>query len=231
MAIEPEELYRQRFADVSQRKRAAMWDVLCRVVLQRFIRPTDTVVDLGAGFCEFINTIRCARKFAVDTNPAVRRYASPDVAVVVGEIPAVLDQLKDESADAVFCSNFFEHLRDKEAVLDVLRRVQRLLAPGGRLIVVQPNIRYAYKEYWDFFDHHVPLSHGSLSEALQMVGFQIEVLRPRFLPYTTKSRLPQAAWLVRLYLACRPAQWLLGKQMLVVARKGGGEAAGEMPPR
>ena len=85
--------------------------------------------------------------------------------------------------------------------------------------MVQPNIRYAYREYWDFFDHHVALSHGSLSEALQMTGFHIEVLRPRFLPYTTKSRLPQAAWLVRLYLACPPAQWLLGKQMLVVARK------------
>ena len=225
MAIEPEELYRQRFADVSQRKRAAMWAVLCRVVLQRFVQPTDTVVDLGAGFCEFINSIDCARKFAVDTNPAVRRHASPDVAVVVGEIPAVLDQLQDASTDAVFCSNFFEHLRSKEAVLDVLRRVQRLLVPGGRLIIVQPNIRYAYKEYWDFFDHHVALSHGSLSEALQMIGFEIEVLRPRFLPYTTKSRLPQAAWLVRLYLACPPAQWLLGKQMLVVARKRKTDAA------
>ncbi len=219
MAIEPEELYRQRFADVSQRKRAAMWAVLCRVVLQRFVRSTDTVVDLGAGFCEFINSIDCARKFAVDTNPAVRRHASPGVAVVVGEIPVVLDQLQDASTDAVFCSNFFEHLRSKEAVLDVLRRVQRLLVPGGRLIIVQPNIRYAYKEYWDFFDHHVALSHGSLGEALALTGFDIERLRPRFLPYTTKSRLPQAAWLVRLYLALPPAQWLLGKQMFVVARK------------
>ena len=225
MSIEPEELYRHRFADVSQRKRAAMWDVLCRVVLQRFVKPTDTVVDLGAGFCEFINTIHCARKLAVDTNPAVRSHASPDVTVLVGEMPAVLEQLNAASADAVFCSNFFEHLRDKDAVLDVLRHVRRLLVPGGRLIVVQPNIRYAYKEYWDFFDHHVPLSHGSLSEALQMLDFDIEVLRPRFLPYTTKSRLPQAAWLVRLYLACPPAQWILGKQMFVVARKRGSDAA------
>ena len=225
MTLSRDELYRQRFADVSQAKRAAMWEVLCRVVLQRYVAPTDTVIDLGAGFCEFINSIRCARKIAVDASPAVRRHAAVDVTVVQGELPAVLQELKDATANVVFCSNFFEHLPDKAAVLAVLRAVQRVLKPGGRLIVIQPNIRYAYKEYWDFFDHHVALSHGSLSEALQMIGFEIEVLRPRFLPYTTKSRLPQAAWLVRLYLACPPAQWLLGKQMLVVARKRKTDAA------
>jgi hypothetical protein len=42
---------------------------------------------------------------------------------------------------------------------------------------------------------------------------------PRFLPYTTKSRLPQAPWLVSLYLRF-PLVWrILGKQTLVVASK------------
>ena len=217
--LQPEALYRRRFADVSQRKRAAMWEVLCRVVLQRYVAAGDTVVDLGAGFCEFINTIRCGTKIAVDANPAVREHAASDVRIVLGAMPAVLTQLRDGSADVVFCSNFFEHLPDKAAVLAVLGHIHRVLKPGGRLLVIQPNIRYAYKEYWDFFDHHVALSHGSLSEAVTISGFDIDVLRPRFLPYTTKSRLPQAAWLVRLYLACPPAQWMLGKQMLLVARK------------
>jgi len=104
-------------------------------------------------------------------------------------------------------------------VLAVLREVHRLLSDEGSFIIVQPNIRYAYRRYWDFFDHHVPLSHISLSEALRITGFRIERCRARFLPYTTKSRLPQAAWLVRLYLACPPAQWLLGQQMLIIARR------------
>ena len=219
MVTEAEDLYRRRFADVSQRKRAAMWRVLCRAVLQRYVQPTDTVIDLGAGFCEFINAIHCARKVAIDGNAAVRQHAGSDVHVIAGDVQTVLVQLADASAHVIFCSNFLEHLRDKDAVLAVLREAHRLLVPGGRLMIIQPNIRYAYKEYWDFFDHHVALSHGSLSEALHLAGYAVEVLRPRFLPYTTKSRLPQAAWLVRLYLACRPAQWLLGKQMLVVARK------------
>jgi SAM-dependent methyltransferase len=217
--LEPRDLYRQRFADVDQRKRAAMWRVLCRVTLQRYIERGDVVVDLGAGYCEFINAIECGRKIAVDANAAMREYAAGDVEVILGDIPEALDQVGDASADIVFCSNFFEHLRDKDMVLAVLRGVHRMLRTGGRLIVIQPNIRYAYKEYWDFFDHQVALSHSSFCEALQLAAFQIEELRPRFLPYTTKSRLPQAAWLMRLYLALRPAQWLFGKQMLVVARK------------
>jgi len=221
MSLRYEELYRNRFADVSQQKRAAMWEVLCSVVLQRYVRPTDTVIDLGAGFCEFINAIRCGQKIALETNPAIRQHAAAGVRIILGEIPGVLGQVADAAADVVFCSNFLEHLRDKEAVLTVLREVHRILVPAGRLIVIQPNIRYAYKEYWDFFDHHVPLSHGSLSEALQMTGFRIDELAPRFLPYTAKSRVPQTAWLLRLYLVLPPAQWLFGKQMLVVARKIG----------
>jgi hypothetical protein len=41
----------------------------------------------------------------------------------------------------------------------------------------------------------------------------------RFLPYTTKSPLPQAPWLVRLYLKVPLAWWFLGKQSLVIAEK------------
>jgi SAM-dependent methyltransferase len=213
-----QELYGQRSADMSRRKRAGMWGVVCRVVLQRYVRPEDTVLDLGAGFCEFINAIRCSRKIAVDTNPRLREFAASGVVPVIGEIPGVLEHMVDACTQVVFCSNFLARLRDKESVLCVLRNVHRLLVSEGRMIIIQPNIRYAYKEYWDLFDHQVPLSHGSLSEALRMSGFDIEVLRPRFLPFTSgKNRLP--LWLVRLYLALPPAQWLLGKQMLVVARK------------
>ncbi|MBI3781968.1 MAG: class I SAM-dependent methyltransferase [Deltaproteobacteria bacterium] len=199
-----------------------MWDVLCRKVLQPHVKATDTVIDLGAGFCEFINHIVCEHKVAIDANPAVREHAGSEVNVVVGDVQKILARVNDDTVNVVFCSNFFEHLPNKDAVLSVLREINRILVAGGRLLVIQPNIRYAYKEYWDFFDHHVPLSHHSFREAVELAGLEVELLKPRFLPYTTKSHLPQAAWLVHLYLAFRPAQWLLGKQMLVVARKNPG---------
>lgn len=84
---------------------------------------------------------------------------------------------------------------------------------------MQPNVRVLGGAFYDFFDHTLPLSEKGMAEALRVVGFEIEEIRARFLPYTTKSRLPQAPWLVRLYLACPPARWVLGKQMLVVARR------------
>jgi len=86
-------------------------------------------------------------------------------------------------------------------------------------MILQPNIRYAYKEYWDFFDHYIPLSHKSLIEVLQMVGFRIDKVLPQFLPYTTKNKIPKNVILVKLYLKL-PFIWkLIGKQMFILARK------------
>jgi hypothetical protein len=58
-----------------------------------------------------------------------------------------------------------------------------------------------------------------MGEALTVAGFRVVECRARFLPYTTKSRLPQWAPLVRLYLRLPVAQFLFGKQMFVVAER------------
>ena len=52
-----------------------------------------------------------------------------------------------------------------------------------------------------------------------MAGFETRQVIARFLPYTTKSRLPQSAALVRAYLAFPPAWLLLGKQTLYLGEK------------
>jgi len=57
----------------------AIWKALCDCFFGRDVRQTDTVVDIGAGYCEFINNVVCRRKIAVDPNPDVRRFASPNV--------------------------------------------------------------------------------------------------------------------------------------------------------
>ena len=213
-----DKLYQQRFPDAEQRQKDAIWKVLCSDFFQRFVRPEDTVVDLGAGYCEFINNIRAARKIAVDLNPDVRHFAAAGVEVI-NALSTSIDGIATDSVDVVFMSNFLEHMPDKEAVLATLRESWRILKPGGRVIVLQPNIRFLAAEYWDFFDHHTPLSDRSLVEGLRIAGFVPKIVHPRFLPYTTKSRLPKAAFLVRLYLRVPLAWQFLGKQALVVADK------------
>lgn len=215
---ELESLYRHRFPEEELARKHAIWRVLCRQFFCRYVKTTDTVVDIGAGYCEFINNIEAKRKIAVDLNPEVSRFAKPDVQVV-NESCTAIAKLPAATADIVFMSNFLEHLPSKQMVLDTFREAHRILKQTGRIIVLQPNIRFLYAEYWDFFDHHTALSDRSLVEGLQLAGFVPDVVIPRFLPYTTKSHLPQAPWLVGLYLRFPPAWKLLGKQTLVTAHK------------
>lgn len=74
-------------------------------------------------------------------------------------------------------------------------------------------------QYWDFYDHHLGLTHLSLTEALKMRGFEIEVCIDRFLPFTTQGALPTHPYLVKLYLLFPPVWKILGKQFFIVARK------------
>lgn len=211
-------LYRHRFSEQEVASKARIWQVLCDQYFSKFIAPGDRVVDIGAGYCEFINNIKATDKIAIDLNPDTVRFANPGVRVI-NEPCTNAPSIAIGSVDAVFMSNFLEHLPSKQVVLDTLRECARMLRPGGRVIILQPNIRFLFDEYWDYFDHHTALSDRSLVEGVSLAGLTPEVVVPRFLPYTTKSRLPQAPWLVSLYLRVPLAWRVLGKQALVVARK------------
>ena len=60
-------------------------------------------------------------------------------------------------------------------------RFSRCLRPGGRLVAMGPNIKYLPGEYWDFWDHYVPLTEASLKEALVVAGIRRDRV-PRAIP-------------------------------------------------
>jgi SAM-dependent methyltransferase len=216
--MELEKLYRHRFDETELSRKLAIWEVLCEDFFSQFVGEKDVVIDVGAGYCEFINNIRARRKIAVDLNPRIREFAAADVEVR-NESCTNLVSMEDSFADVVFMSNFLEHLPSKQLVFDTLAEARRILRRGGRLMILQPNVRLIPGEYWDFFDHHTPLTERSLVEAV--VNLDMEPMRviSRFLPYTTKSRLPQSPYLVRLYLRFPLAWRLLGKQSFLVLLK------------
>ena len=211
-------LYQNRFDQAELADKRLLWGVLVTHWFQRYVPADGTVLDLGAGTCEFVNEIAAARRIAVDLNPDTGAHAAPGVEVMITNSED-LSGVTDGSVDVVFTSNFFEHLPTKVALLNTLAECRRVLVPSGRLIVLMPNIRYLAGRYWDYFDHHLPLTHFSLVEALELSGFEAEEVIPRFLPYTVKGgRLPVRGWLIRGYLRIRPAWRVLGRQMLVVGR-------------
>ena len=198
--------------------RKEVWSVLVDDWFGKYIRATDAVLDLGCGYGEFINTIRCRQKFAMDLNPDAPSFLAKEVTFLAQDCSARW-QLPDTSLDVVFTSNFFEHLPDKVALGRTLDEIHRCLRPGGRLVAMGPNIKYLPGSYWDFWDHYIPLTEASLKEALVVRGFTVDVCLGRFLPYTMASgpRYPLA--LLRAYLKLPLAWRIFGKQFLVVGAR------------
>jgi len=206
-----ERLYRRRFSEGDLSELRTVWRILVRDFFQKRIDRSGAVLDIGAGACLFINEVDAVRRIAVDANPDLRRHAASGVETLVTD-DLSLGDIPDATLGCVFLSNFLEHLPDHLAILRLLSMVYRKLRPGGSVMVLQPNFRLEPRRYFDFLDHQMVLTDASLVEALETAGFRIAELKVRFLPFTSKSRVPKWAWAVRLYLRLPPLQWLLGKQ-------------------
>jgi SAM-dependent methyltransferase len=214
---ELQSLYNDRFsAHISYRNQ--VWSVLVSTYLMRYIEPQANVLDLGCGYGEFINNVVCRHRYAIDLNARAREFLNEEVTFFEQDCSAPWP-LPDDSLDVVFTSNFFEHLPTKEALGRTLAQAKRCLRPDGLMIAMGPNIRFVGGAYWDFWDHHLPLTDFALSEALRMQGFQVERVVDRFLPYTMVNRRPVPSVLISLYLRFPLAWKILGKQFLIIARK------------
>lgn len=195
-------------------RRDVLWTALWRYKFCRMIAAYDCVLDLGAGYGNFINAVTARRRIAVDAWTDFPTHLAPGIEHHVGSVTD-LAFLEPGSVDFAFASNLFEHLTkdDLSTVLDGLREK---LSARGTLTIVQPNYRYAYREYFDDFDHKSVYSHISLADFLTANGYEVFLVEPRFMPLSVKGRLPVSDWLIRAWLASpiKP----MGKQMLIRAR-------------
>ncbi len=212
-----QEIYQRRF-EATQLYRDRVWKVLTADFFQRYIPADAAILDLGCGYGDFINNVGAARKYGMDLNPAAASRLKAGVHFLQQSC-AERWELPDNSLDVIFTSNFFEHLPDKAALSLTLRQAHRCLKPGGRLICLGPNIKYLPGKYWDFWDHHLPLTDLSLKEALETHGFAVEECHGKFLPYTMVNAPRYPLFLLRVYLRWRFAWPIFGRQFLLVARR------------
>ena len=195
-------------------KRDTVWKALWRYYFRHRVRSSDTVLDLGCGYGDFINNVVAQRRIALDLWPGFEQHLAAGVEPVVARV-SDLSSIADGSVDYAFASNLFEHITQEEFA-STLAGLRNKLSADGSLTILQPNYRYAYREYFDDYTHVSIYSHISLCDFLAANDFDTVEVRPRFLPLTVKSRLPTWAPLIGLYLnsPIKP----FGKQMLVCAR-------------
>ena len=211
------EVYEQRFDAADHASKEAIWRELGGF-LQRYIAPDARVLDIACDLGYFIRNIRARERWATDIRDMGGTLPA-DIHFIRASGLDLADVLPNDSFDLAFFSNYLEHLASTEAVLQQLRVTFKLLKPGGRVLIMQPNIRLIGGAYWDFIDHQTALTEKSLAEAATMAGFRTKEIVTRFLPYTTKSRFPQHPLLVRAYLKIPPAWLLFGKQTLYLGEK------------
>jgi len=195
-------------------ERTGVWREIVRYVLAD-APGARAVLELGAGYCDFINQVEAPLRIAFDLNPEMAKFAAPGVELRVGDCRG-LPGVGDGSMDAVFASNFLEHFPVAEIVA-LLRDIHRVLRPGGRLLLLQPNYLKNPRHYWDDPTHKTAFHHGNLPGVLERSGFRVLRMLPGLLPFSMKSRLPKIPLLLRWYLRSplRPA----AAQMYVVAER------------
>jgi len=212
-------IYRYRFAGVDQARKNVVWKEIAEYLYENHLAKPQKVLDPAGGFCEFINHVPAPERWTIDLSEEVTNHANSGVKALIGDNRRV--ELPPDYFDAVFISNFLEHLSSQEEVAAFLERMCGCLRSGGRIVVMGPNFRYTYRDYFNFADHTVILTETGLAEHLYGAGFELERIHPQFLPLSFRSRsyLPVSPFLVRAYLRLPLAWKVMGEQFLLVGRK------------
>lgn len=208
----PNEYFQARFKYDPGRR--AVWRAVTEDLARLCPGGWDAVVDLGTGYGDFINQVPARRRTAVDRED-VREFLDPAVKFHQTEATD-LSFLADESTDLVFASNLLEHLERSQAEA-VVREAHRILKPGGRLILIQPNFRLCCKRYFDDYTHQTIFTDESLCGLVKANRFTVVLRRNRYLPFSMQGILPKSYWLTKLYLQLRLP--VMARQLLVIAAK------------
>lgn len=211
-----ERIYEYRFQGVDPTAKRAVWKEIASYLYRRMGRP-EYVLEPGGGSCEFVGALPAKERWVVDRVDYAAKTRDPKIHFVCADVFDA--DLPREHFDAIFVSNFLEHLPDAQRIATFLAKMHACLRPNGQLVIVGPNFRYCAKEYFDCADHVLALTHVAVAEQVYASGFRLERVVGRFLPYSFRGWLPPSPLLTRIYLRV-PLLWrFFGKQFLVWARK------------
>ena len=194
--------------------RKGVWQAIIHYI-QKDVKSIKTLIELGAGYGDFINQFPAEKKLAFDLNEKMKPFFERNVEFYSEDATGIA-HLSKECADLVFASNFLEHL-SHDTLKCLMPLVHRVLRPGGYLVLLQPNYRLCRDRYFEDTTHLTVFSDDTMVDFLSKYGFHVIKLIPGLLPFSMKSRLPKWPILVRMYLLSpfKP----LAAQMYIVAKR------------
>jgi 2-polyprenyl-3-methyl-5-hydroxy-6-metoxy-1,4-benzoquinol methylase len=122
-----------------------------------------TILDFGAG--DFVLTEQLNEKLVTTYGVDI-----DDLDMRTGKT-----KFGDETFDVVLLMSIIEHLTDPSNLMNEIRRI---LKKDGILIIVTPNWKYSYKNFYDDLTHIKPYTTSSLSFTLQMFDFSVLAVMP-----------------------------------------------------
>lgn len=192
----------------NQTKRLETWK------FQRYIGPTDTIVDFGCGAGSLLNSLNAETKLGVEVNSVARSAAARQgIETVVST-----DAIPEGFADVVISNHALEHT---VRPLDELEAIRRILKPNGQLIVCTPfddwRMHRGFQVDFDDPNHHLytwsPLLLRNLLLEAGYVVHESRLVRFAWPPLTLQlGRLP-----VALFLAAGALAALVRQQRQVIA--------------
>jgi len=209
-----------------------MFDRLHRWVARRVLEIGSGIGNLSAFLLD------CERLVLTDTREEYldrlrTRFAKhPNVSVARLYLPTELGALAGQRFDTIICLNVLEHVDDDMASL---RAIRRMLAPGGRLILLVPALPVLYGTIDKALGHHRRYKRAGLASLLEATGFTMahieyfnlagvpgwwfagRVLRRKMIP-AASLKLYDA--LVPLFRLERLIPWRVGQSLIAI-----GEAA------
>jgi SAM-dependent methyltransferase len=140
--------------------------------------PGARVLDVGCGEGVFLDLLRAAGRHGVGVDSSADDLAparARGLEVVEDDGIAYLER-EAGAYDGVFCAHVIEHLPPEVAVR-LITAAHRALKPGGRLVLITPEIRdleVLTERFWLDLTHVRPYPESLLVRLCTALGFQVE---------------------------------------------------------
>ena len=145
----------------------------------QFFTSCRQVVDLGCGDGDFVQLLieQGIQAVGVDKDPvAVEHLRQENLPIIDADAVGYLETAEAASLDGIFAAHLVEHM-PYEAVYGLMFHAYRTLKPGGRIVLVTPNVRGLVSHlemYWMHFGHVSFYHPRLLCFFLHSVGFDSE---------------------------------------------------------